>query len=155
MKKRISGRKLSRTTNERKQLFRNLVRAMVERGHLVTSRTKAKTVKPSLEKLVTMAKHDSLTTIRRLVTATGDAAIAKKLIQLGTLFKARPGGYTRIIPLTNQAGDNTLMARLEWVEKMAVPENIKLSDKKAAKVVTPQKSEVKTDTREKSITKKS
>lgn len=138
MKKRVAGRKLSRTTNERKQLFRNLMRALVERNYIVTSLTKAKTVKPLVEKLVTLAKHNTLTVIRRLVAVTGDEGTAQKLIQLGALFNTRPGGYTRIVRLANQTGDNTLLVRLEWVEKLSVPEVIKPSDKKAAKELKPQ-----------------
>lgn len=122
MRKRYAGVKLSRTTNERKQLFRNLVVSTVKHGFIVTSQAKAKAIKPKLEHLVTWAKNKSLTSFRKLVAETGDVKTSRALLDLGELFKMRPGGYTRIIKLNHQQGDNSAQVRLEWVEKLIKPE---------------------------------
>lgn len=122
MRKRIKTSKLSRTTNERKQLFRNLTRSLVSKGYLVTSEAKAKAVRPLVEKLVTTAKSQSLTSFRRILKRTGDIDTARGLVKLGSLFSARPGGYVRLIKLATQAGDNTQLVRMEWVEKFAEAE---------------------------------
>lgn len=118
MKKGIKGKKLSRTTNERKQLFRNLIRSVVKHGFLTTTLAKAKAVQPQAEKLVTTAKAGTLTSMRRLIAATGDVTTAQKFMEMGKLFAKRPGGYTRIIKISNRSGDNSEMVRLEWVEKL-------------------------------------
>lgn len=124
MKKRIKTRKLGRTSNERKQLFRNLIRSLVINGFIITSEAKGKTIKPIVEKLVTLAKENSLTTVRRLTQETGKLEVARVLIDIGALFKSRPGGYLRIIKLANQIGDDTTQVKLEWVEKAIKPEVI-------------------------------
>lgn len=121
MKKGISGKKLSRTTNERKQLFRNIIREIVDHGFVETTIAKAKAVKPQVEKLVTIAKQKTLASFRRLIAEVVDTDIAKKLEGYGALFEKRPGGYTRIIRV-GERGDGSKMVRLEWVEKIIEPE---------------------------------
>src|SRR3990167_9991187 len=139
MKKRVYGRKLHRTTNARKQLFRNLVNSFVERGFLVTTVAKAKSVQPTIEQLITGAKADSLSSYRQSVSETGQVAIAKRLKELGTLFAKRSGGYTRLVRLGNRAGDNAELVRLELVEQLIKPEVV-LAPKIAE---TPAQSETK------------
>lgn len=134
MKKRVSGQKLSRTSNERKQLMRNLVRSLVLHGGIVTSEGKVNFVQRNVEKLITRGKTNSLNTVRFLTQETGDIAISKKIISYGELFKKRAGGYTRTYRLGNQKGDNTSKMRIEFVEQLAVapvivnPEIVKKAD---------------------------
>lgn len=124
MRKRIKTRKFSRTTNERKQLFRNLMRSLVLKGYVVTSAAKAKAVRPIVEKLVTKAKAQSLASFRKLLKETGNVETARGFKELGSLFLQRPGGYLRLIKLGTQVGDNTQLVRLEWVEKFTPAETI-------------------------------
>lgn len=156
MRKRLSGRKFSRTTNERKRMFRNLVRSLVEQGFLVTSLAKAKSTKPLVEKLVTIARKEGLNSYRRLFQETGLAETAKQLAAYGKLFAKRPGGYTRIIRLGFQAGDNTERVRLEFVEKIekaiVVPKTVAPKTELAAKL--EQKTEKKTAVKPKTKAKK-
>lgn len=118
MRKRLSGRKFGRTSNERKQLFRNLIRSMAAQGSIETSLAKAKAIRPQVEKLVTTAKVSGLSVFRRLMQETGTANTAKQLVSYGQLFAKRPGGYTRIVRLGHQQGDNTESVRIEFVEKL-------------------------------------
>lgn len=122
MKKNIKGRKLSRSTNERKQLFRNLVRSLTMHGFVETSEAKAKAVRPLFEKLVTRGKKNSLTNFRRVLSEVGEVATAQNIMKLGSLFAKRPGGYTRLIKMGYQEGDNTQVVRLELVEKLVTAE---------------------------------
>lgn len=145
MRKKIAGKKLNRTANERKQLLRQLMSQLVDKGVIVTTKTKAQFVKPNIEKLVTLAKNDSLTSFRRLIAAVGNVGTARKLTEFGKLFAARPGGYTRMLKLATTAGDNTAMVRLEWVEQLVdatpvVPVKAeKVAPVKEIKAATPKK----------------
>ena len=160
MRKGIRGKKLSRTTNERKQLFRNLIRDMVKHGFMLTTLAKAKAVQPQLEKMVTTAKSGSLANLRKLIQETGDLETATKLLELGKLFASRPGGYTRIMRMVNRVGDNSHAVRFEWVEKLETveviepekPTQVKIQPElpKKTKVITKEKSKTKTQTKTKS-----
>lgn len=138
MKKRISGIKLSRSTKERKKLLQNLVRSFVDKGYVVTTTAKAKVLRRNVEKLITRAKDESLNTFRLLVRKTDNVKVAKGLIQIGAVMSSRPGGYTRIIKLGTQRGDNTQKVRLELVEKVGKAEEVKPA-KVAKKIVSKTK----------------
>lgn len=139
MKKRISGKTLSRSTNERKRLFRNLIASVAQHGFIVTSRTKAKAIQPLIEKLVTKGKEESLTSFRRLISETGSPTIARQLQVVARAFKDRPGGYTRLIHIASSSGNNGPRARLEWTEKTetstkTIPPEKKLTPKTITKI---------------------
>lgn len=125
MKKRSKIAKLSRNTNERKQLFRGLIADLVNRGVVTTSEAKAKAIRPQIEKLVTLARDQSLNAFRRLVQKTGSVKTAQKLLEIGKLFVNRPGGYVRLLHVAPSAGNNGKLMRMEWVEKITVYEEVK------------------------------
>lgn len=108
---------------------------MGARGFVNTSLAKAKTIKPLVEKLVTRAKNNSLTNLRKLIQVTGEVQTARNLLKAGEVFKNRPGGYTRIIHLGNSKGDNSKKARLEWVEPVVIKEIRKKENKTQEKEV--------------------
>jgi large subunit ribosomal protein L17 len=142
MRKQHAGIKLSRTSNDRKQLFRNLVVSVVDKGYIVTTAAKARAIKPKVERLVTRAKDNNLTTFRKLMQETGNVKTTKTLMELGSLFAKRPGGYTRIIKLGFSQGDNAPRVRLEWVERlvkadMVVKPELKTETKPTIQAVTP------------------
>jgi large subunit ribosomal protein L17 len=115
-----AGRKLGRNTGHRKALLRNLVRSVILSESIRTTTAKAKETRRVVEKLVTKARVGTLAA-RRLVhrTVRDQAALAKLFETIAPRFKARPGGYTRLIHLQNRPGDNAPMAILEFVEKSA------------------------------------
>lgn len=146
MLKRKSLRKLNRSTDERKRLFRQLIKTMADKGKLVTSLAKAKAVKPQLEKLVTHAKNNSLVNLRRLIAETGDMTTAQNLLKAGEVFKSRPGGYTRIVRLGHQFGDNSEQVRLEWVENVVISRPVvEKEGKKSEKAVKVDKTKEKVE----------
>jgi large subunit ribosomal protein L17 len=117
MRKKIFGRRLKRDINERKALFRNLMREMVIRGQIKTTEAKAKAVKPELEKTVTKALKSP--TPAYFLNKTFAKNVTDRIItEIAPKFKDRPGGYTRIVKLGNRTKDDASMVLLEWVEKV-------------------------------------
>ena len=117
MKKGISTRKLNRTSNERKQLFRSLIRAVATHGYIETTEARAKAVNTLFDKLITTAKINSLASSRQGISYVGDTKTAHRVMKLGELFAKRPGGYTRLIKMGYNTGNNASITRLELVEK--------------------------------------
>jgi large subunit ribosomal protein L17 len=130
-------RKLSRTSNQRKQLFRNLLVSLVNKGQITTTIAKAKSIARLAEKTITDGKGQSNGNLRQVLKNIGDLKTAKKVLELGLLMKNRPGGYTRVIKIGKRQGDDSEMVRLEWVEKLVVAEvvNTKKTEKKPVKPV--------------------
>lgn len=118
MRKRVSGKKLNRNAAQRKALYRSLLISLVKHGQIETTLTRAKTVRPRIERLVTIARKGDLTARRRLRQFIPQNEIVRKMIdEIGPRFKNRPGGYLRIVKLGPRSSDQTEMARLEWVEE--------------------------------------
>jgi large subunit ribosomal protein L17 len=119
MRKRIYGRRLSRTTNERKALFRSLAVSFFTYGKIDTTEAKAKAVRPWIEKLVTRAKTDDLSSRRLLLSNLPNQKIVETLLKsVGPAFSSRPGGYTRLTHLGPRFGDNAPMVCLEFVQEV-------------------------------------
>ena len=131
-----TGRKLSRNTSHRKALLRNLIRAVILEESITTTTPKAKEAKRVVEKIITQARENTLSARRHVhKTVRDQAALAKLFETIGPRFKARPGGYTRLIHTENRAGDNAPMSILELVEKSekAAPAEAEPKKGKAAK----------------------
>jgi large subunit ribosomal protein L17 len=112
----LSGYKLKRNVASRRALFRGLVTSVIEHERIVTTVPKAKAVRPLVEKMITLAKRDTLHTRRQAAAFIESPAALKKLFdKLGTRFGQRPGGYTRIVRLGNRKGDGAEQAMLELV----------------------------------------
>lgn len=98
MRHRNAGRTLSRNASHRLALFRNLSRALIEHGRIITTMPKAKELRPFIEKLVTLAKQGDLHARRMALARLPDKEAVRKLFQdIGPRFADRQGGYTRII----------------------------------------------------------
>jgi large subunit ribosomal protein L17 len=111
-----SGYKLKRDVGARKALLKGLVTSVIENERVVTTVPKAKAVKPLVEKMITLAKRDSLHSRRQAASfLTTPAAVKKLFDKLGTRFGQRNGGYTRVVRLAPRKGDGAEMAMLELV----------------------------------------
>jgi large subunit ribosomal protein L17 len=134
MKKRVYGRKLSRERDTRRALFRALIKALVKYDKIVTTKAKAKAIQGDIDKLVNLAKNDSIQKQRRLFSVLGnDKETAKAFVKrIAPSFKERKGGYTRIINLPRRRGDAAEIVRLEWVKPMPKKEE-KIKDEKKSK----------------------
>src|SRR5277367_4306604 len=97
MRHRVGGSKLKRDVGSRRSLLRNLVTSVIEQERVVTTVTKAKAVRPLIDKMITLGKRDTLHTRRQAAAFLETPKSVKKLFDtLGTRFGQRNGGYTRI-----------------------------------------------------------
>lgn len=116
MRHRVAGRKLSRPTDHRVLMYRNLVTDLLRYEKIVTTEAKAKEVQGMAEKMITLGKDGSLHTRRRVLAFVVDKKVVAKLFdELAPRYAQRPGGYTRIIKLEPRLGDGASMAQLELV----------------------------------------
>src|SRR5271155_4785315 len=109
--------KLSRDSAHRKALLANLSKEVIEHERIETTETKAKAVKPEVEKLITLAKRGDLHARRQALSALGqDKFVVHKLFEVvAPRYAERPGGYTRIIKIGPRQSDSTEMVFLELV----------------------------------------
>jgi large subunit ribosomal protein L17 len=116
MRHKLAGYKLKRNVAARRSLFRGLVTSIIEHERIITTVPKAKAVRPLVEKMITLAKRDTLQTRRQAAAFIESPAALQKLFdKLGTRFGQRPGGYTRIVRLGNRKGDGAEQAMIELV----------------------------------------
>jgi large subunit ribosomal protein L17 len=121
MRHRIAGRKLGRTGAHRLATLRNLSGALIEHERIRTTLAKAKEVRRFTEKLVTIAKRETLHARRTALKQIPDRkAVAKLFDTLSARYASRPGGYTRILKLGPRRGDNAEMALIEFVASEAL-----------------------------------
>jgi len=117
MRHNVSGKRLGRTTNQRKALMKNLATALIESERIETTLVKAKELRMYVEPFITLAKTDSVANRRLAMSRLGSKDAVQKLF--GTEFRARfenrPGGYTRIMKLGTRCGDGAPMCLLQWV----------------------------------------
>jgi len=146
MRHRVAGRRLSRTSEHRLAMRRNLTASLIEHETISTTIEKAKEVKAFAEKLITLARKGTLAARRRAIAMLGNrdivsyedgeavkkgTIIGKLFSELGPRYLDRPGGYTRIIRLSlRRLGDN---GRLVLLQLVGQEEGLKEQTKTAAK----------------------
>ena len=118
MRHHLTGRQLSRNSAHRHALLRNMSVALLRHETIRTTLPKAKELRRVVEPLITLAKTDSEAHRRLAFARLRDAAIVEKLFaELGPRFKARPGGYTRILHMMPRPGDSAPMGLLQLVDR--------------------------------------
>jgi large subunit ribosomal protein L17 len=133
MRHRNSGRQLSRNSSHRHALLRNMATSLLRHETIRTTVPKAKELRRVVEPLITLAKVDSLAKRRLAFSRLRDVSVVEKLfLDLGPRFKARAGGYTRILKMEPRPGDSADMALMQLVESAAAPV-AKTEETKAAK----------------------
>ena len=111
-------RKLGRTTSHRTALFANMAASLIKHEQIVTTLPKAKELRPFVEKLVTLAKRGDLHARRIAISRVRDVAqVGKLFATLGPRYKAREGGYIRVLKAGFRHGDNAPMAVIEFVDR--------------------------------------
>ena len=116
MRHRVGGFKLKRPVDSRNALLRNLATSVIQEERVITTVTKAKAVRPLVEKMITLAKADTLHTRRQAAAVLRTPVAVKKLFDtLGARFGQRVGGYTRITRLGPRKGDGAELAMIELV----------------------------------------
>jgi len=131
----LRGRQLSRDTEHRKALRRNLVQSLFEHGKVRTTLPKAKEVRAMAEKLITLARKKDLTARRRVISMmrdrrlvdeeqefTGQTVVQKLFDEVAPAFADRTGGYTRIIKLSDyRIGDGGSLVLLQLLTEKSAP----------------------------------
>jgi large subunit ribosomal protein L17 len=114
----VAQKKLNRTASHRTAMLANMAASLIKHEQIVTTLPKAKALRPVVEKLVTLAKRGDLHARRLVISRLRDETQAKKLFDtLGPRYKARAGGYTRILKAGFRYGDNAPVAVIEFVDR--------------------------------------
>ncbi len=112
----LKHRKLGRNTAQRRAMMRAMVTYLLANGQIKTTVTRAKEVAPMAEKMVTLAKKDTLASYRAALGYITDEAVAHKLFkEIGPRYEGRSGGYTRIVRVGPRRGDGAEMAIVQMV----------------------------------------
>ncbi len=111
-------RKLNRTTSHRLAMLRNMMNSIIEHEAIKTTVPKAKELRRVIEPMITLSKEATVANRRLAFDRLRDRDSVTKLFDvLGPRFKARPGGYTRILKMGFRVGDNAPMALVEFVDR--------------------------------------
>ena len=118
MRHKFGYRKLNRTSEHRKALFKNMLNSLIKYEQITTTLPKAKVLKPQADKIITLGKKDTLINTKALVSKLQDINSANKVKKnLAKRYEKRKGGYTRIIKAGFRYGDNAPMAVIEFVDR--------------------------------------
>ncbi|MEW6118480.1 MAG: 50S ribosomal protein L17 [Pseudomonadota bacterium] len=125
MRHRQSNRKLNRTTSHRLAMFRNMSNSLLRHEVIKTTLPKAKELRRFVEPLITLGKEPTLANHRLAFDRLRDREMVVKLFgELGPRYKARPGGYLRILKYGFRVGDNAPMALVELVDRPETAEAV-------------------------------
>ena len=118
MRHQKSGRKFSRTSAHRQAMFENMAASLIKHELIRTTLPKAKELRRVAEPLITLGKIDGVANRRLAFARLRDKqAVGKLFVELGPRYKARPGGYLRILKCGFRPGDNAPMAYVELVDR--------------------------------------
>ncbi len=126
-------RKLNRTSSHRLAMLRNMMNSLIEHEVIKTTVPKAKELRRVVEPMITLAKEATVAN-RRLAfdRLRSRESVVKLFDELGPRFKARPGGYTRILKMGFRVGDNAPMALVELVDRPEVSEEVSSTEETKA-----------------------
>jgi large subunit ribosomal protein L17 len=120
MRHRNAGLKLNKTSSHRTAMFANMMAALIKHEQITTTLPKAKTLRPVMEKLVTLSRRGAadLHARRQAFAQVRDLTQVKKLFDvIGPRYAGRPGGYTRVLKAGFRHGDNAAMAVIEFIDR--------------------------------------
>ena len=146
MRHRVAGRKLSRHTQHRELMFRNMLVSLLQHERIRTTLAKAKELRSWADKIITLGKKGDLAARRRAFDFLRDRDAVKKLFdEIAPRFKERQGGYTRIYKMGTRLGDAAPLSLIELTTEAAPEKEKKKSAvkkaKEALKKVTSKKKE--------------
>jgi large subunit ribosomal protein L17 len=115
------GPRLGGSPAHERLMLANLATALLEHGRIATTESKAKRLRPYVEKLITFGKRGDLHARRQVLKVIRDKSVVHTLFdEIGPRYENRPGGYTRILKTGPRKGDNAPMAIIELVEALTV-----------------------------------
>ena len=144
MRHKLAYRKLNRTPEHRKALFKNMLNSLIKYEQITTTLPKAKELKPKIDKVITLGKKKNLQSKKNLFSKLQSKTSVDKLIKvLSQRYEKRNGGYSRVVRAGYRYGDDAPMAVIELVDR----------DPQAKKVDIPKKTDVTTKPADKAKTK--
>jgi len=153
MRHKLSYRKLNRTSEHRKALFKNMLNSLIKYEQITTTLPKAKELRPKMDKAITLGKKKNLQSKKNLFSQLQDKNSVDKLIKiLSQRYEKRNGGYCRIIKSGFRYGDDAPMAIIELVDRDT--ESKKVDIKKKSEEAPKQATEKKTKTAETKVKSK-
>jgi len=118
MRHKIVHRKLNRTSEHRKALFKNMLNSLIKYEQITTTLPKAKELKPQLDKIITLGKKNNLQSKKSLFSELQSKTSVDKLLKVLSLrYEKRNGGYCRVLKAGFRYGDDAPMAIIELVDK--------------------------------------
>ena len=130
----LGYRKLNKTSEHRKALFKNMLNSLIKYEQIKTTLPKAKVLKPQADKIITLGKKNNLHNTKILISKLQDTQSANKVKKtLSKRYEKRKGGYTRIIKAGFRYGDNAPMAVIEFVDRNVEAKRVDKKNKKDPK----------------------
>ena len=118
MRHKLGYRKLNRTSEHRKALFKNMLNSLIKYEQITTTLPKAKELKPQVDKIITLGKKSSLSSKKNLFSQLQSKPSVEKLIKiLSQRYQKRKGGYSRVVRAGFRYGDNAPMAIIELMDR--------------------------------------
>ncbi len=118
MRHKIGYRKLNRTSEHRKALFKNMLNSLIKYEQIITTLPKAKELKPKIDKVITIGKTTDLSNKKDLFSTLQDKNSVKKVFEtLSKRYANRKGGYSRVLKAGFRTGDDAPMAIIELVDR--------------------------------------
>ena len=136
MRHKLSYRKLNRTTEHRKALFKNMLNSLIKYEQITTTLPKAKELKPKIDKVITLGKKNNLASKKNLFTQLQSKSSVDKLVKiLSQRYEKRKGGYSRVIRAGFRYGDDAPLGIIELVDRdiQAKKLDIKKKEEKTTK----------------------
>ena len=149
MRHRLAHRKLNRTSEHRKALFKNMLNSLIKYEQITTTLPKAKELKPKIDKVITLGKKNNLQSKKNLISKLQDKASVDKLINiLSQRYEKRKGGYSRVIRSGYRYGDDAPMAIIELLDRDIQARKVDVKKKPEEKAKTAQESKIKDTSKE-------
>ena len=146
MRHKFGYRKLNKTSEHRKALFKNMINSLIKYEQITTTLPKAKELKPKIDKIITLGKKNSLQSKKDLFSELQSKFSIDKLIKtLSQRYEKRKGGYSRVIRAGFRYGDDAPMAIIELIDRdiQAKKVDIKKKTEETAKAGTESKTKDK------------
>ena len=144
MRHKFGYRKLNRTSEHRKALFKNMLNSLIKYEQITTTLPKAKELKPQIDKAITLGKKNNLQSKKNLFSRLESKTSVEKLVKiLSHRYEKRKGGYSRVIRTGFRYGDAAPMAIIELVDRDFQARRVDIKKKTEVQKNESQKSELK------------
>ena len=155
MRHKLEHRKLNRTSEHRKALFKNMLNSLIKYEQITTTLPKAKELKPQIDKVITLGKRNNLQSKKNLFSELQSKASVEKLLKiLSQRYEKRKGGYSRVIRAGYRYGDDAPMAIIELIDRDIHAKKVDVKKKTEVTSKEPQKPKAKAKEAEKKVKSK-